>query len=152
MTKLPAVPAEWAKTHKTHPAVAMAIHDLSNPQETPEEIWRDTSETNTVLVGAIVKSYMRNGLIQGVVDGVYAWGGHEIFVPFIAQDTVTEGVFSGLVSSVANGLVEQKINRNGDTVVHDAARLTETLSAGAVVDITYKDGIGIVFMGGNEAK
>lgn len=57
---------------------------------------------------------------------------------------VTEGVFSGLVLSVANGIVTQKINRDGKTAVHDFLKLSVPVAPGEVVAIKYINGIGVV--------
>jgi hypothetical protein len=53
-------------------------------------------------------------------------------------------VFSGLVLSVANGIVTQKINRDGKTAVHDFLKLSVPVAPGEVVAIKYINGIGVV--------
>lgn len=58
--------------------------------------------------------------------------------------SVSNGCFSGLVVDVAGAVVTQKINREGDTVQHDGAKLSMAVQVGKVVDITYRDGLGVV--------
>jgi len=55
-----------------------------------------------------------------------------------------KGVFSGMVVSVEDGLVTQRINRAGDVVRHDASRLSAAAVVGHVVDISYADERGLV--------
>ncbi len=60
-------------------------------------------------------------------------------------DIVSVGLSSGRVLSVSDGLVVQKINRSGDTVRHDASKLSAVVKNGDVVDILYNSvGIGVV--------
>lgn len=61
---------------------------------------------------------------------------------------VNAGAFSGMVVDVADGFVTQKVNREGDTVKHDVARLTAVVNIGDIVDVKYQDGHGNV--SGNE--
>lgn len=60
------------------------------------------------------------------------------------KDVVNEGWYSGKVLSVANGVVTQKINRDGGTVRHDASKLSEPVKAGDVLDVQYQDSQGLV--------
>lgn len=57
---------------------------------------------------------------------------------------VDSGLHSGTIVFVSNGSVGQKINRLGDVVIHDAARLSAAIKARDVVDIKYVGGVGIV--------
>lgn len=57
---------------------------------------------------------------------------------------VSQGSFSGKILSVADGLATQRINRQGDTVQHDVSRLSAAVVAGDVVDVQYRDGVGVV--------
>jgi DNA (cytosine-5)-methyltransferase 1 len=66
----------------------------------------------------------------------------------VVDAVVKEGIFSGLVLSVANGIVTQKVNRDGTTALHDALTLSKTVVAGDVVEIAYAAGVGVV--GGKE--
>lgn len=61
-----------------------------------------------------------------------------------AKGVVKEGAFSGPVLSVANGVVTQKINREGATVCHDVTKLSASFAIGDVVDVSYQGGRGIV--------
>ena len=60
---------------------------------------------------------------------------------FSIQQTV---VSSGRVVDIANGVVTQKINRAGDTVQHDATKLSAAVTVGDVVDIKYVGALGVV--------
>ena len=57
---------------------------------------------------------------------------------------VKEGTFSGKIENVANGIVTQKVNREGETVQHGLARLSHSVKVGEVVDIKYVGGTGNV--------
>lgn len=74
------------------------------------------------------------------VDG--PGGGAAVLAPM--DVVVKKGVFSGMVVSVEDGLVTQRINRAGDVVRHDASRLSAAAVVGHVVDISYADERGLV--------
>lgn len=57
---------------------------------------------------------------------------------------VADGFFSGKVLDVVDGVATQRINRGGDVVRHAVSVLSKVPVIGDVVDIGYKDGIGIV--------
>ena len=57
---------------------------------------------------------------------------------------VNDGLHIGSILYVADGVVVQKINRNGDSVQHDASKLSSSVMVGDVVEIAYKDGVGVV--------
>lgn len=60
------------------------------------------------------------------------------------KDVVNKGVFSGEVLSVVDGIVTQRINRDGATVQHDEKVLLVPVVAGDVVEIKYMGGVGAV--------
>ena len=60
------------------------------------------------------------------------------------RGVVKEGLYSGQVVTVNAGVVTQKVDREGNTVKHLADNLTQSLKPGAVVDIRYANGVGIV--------
>jgi N12 class adenine-specific DNA methylase len=60
------------------------------------------------------------------------------------KGVVKEGAFVGTVLSVENGVVTQKINREGGTVCHDASKLSERIDIGDVMDVAYQEGRGVV--------
>lgn len=65
--------------------------------------------------------------------------------PVVAANDVMEGrVFSGKILYVMGGKATQKIGRGDETVEHDVSKLSEKVRAGAVVDIKYRDGVGVV--------
>jgi hypothetical protein len=57
---------------------------------------------------------------------------------------VSDGKFSGRVLEVVDGIVTQKINREGNMVKHNAHVLSVPVVAGDVVEIAYVGGIGMV--------
>lgn len=62
----------------------------------------------------------------------------------IRTSFVAAGDWSGKILQVTDGVVSQRINRAGDVVHHDVSKLSSPVSEGAVVDITYLDGLGVV--------
>ena len=65
--------------------------------------------------------------------------------PRAVENVVTEGLFSGRMLSVADGVAVQRVNRAGDLIRHDAAKLSAVVKEGDVVDIRYsKAGVGVV--------
>ena len=61
-----------------------------------------------------------------------------------AKGVVQEGLHVGQVLDVANGVVTQKIDRAGNTVRHDASKLSVAVEVGDVVDVQYRGGMGAV--------
>lgn len=61
-----------------------------------------------------------------------------------AKGVVQEGLHVGQVLECANGVVTQKIDREGNTVRHDASKLSATVQVGDVVDVLYRAGQGVV--------
>lgn len=57
---------------------------------------------------------------------------------------VNAGAYSGKVVSVDNGIVTQKVNREGATVKHELERLSASVKVDDLVDIKYQGGIGQV--------
>ena len=55
-------------------------------------------------------------------------------------DIVSEGTHHGMVMKIADGVVTQRINRDGETVQHALPRLLDTVAVGDVVEISYKAG------------
>ncbi|MEM8519050.1 hypothetical protein [Janthinobacterium sp. CAN_S7] len=61
-----------------------------------------------------------------------------------AMGAVKEGVYSGPITAVADGLATQKYNREGDIVRHSLGWLSDKVAVGDIVDIKYQGGIGLV--------
>lgn len=61
-----------------------------------------------------------------------------------ANDDIENRVFSGKILYVMGGKATQKIGRAGETMEHDVSKLSEKVRAGAVVDIRYRGGVGVV--------
>lgn len=57
---------------------------------------------------------------------------------------VSKGIHSGRVLSVEGGIVTQKVNREGETKLHDLLALSAPVEIGQVVDIKYVGGVGHV--------
>ena len=71
---VPTVSAEWAASRETHMAVATAIHALSGPGRTPEDIWADPTPEEWDQVCVSVENYVGAGVFAAEDDGRYAWG------------------------------------------------------------------------------
>lgn len=61
-----------------------------------------------------------------------------------AAALVADGFHVGKVIDVADGVATQKINRDGATVRHLLARLSVPVVIGDMVEVSYKDGVGVV--------
>jgi hypothetical protein len=46
--------------------------------------------------------------------------------------------------SVEHGVVVQRVDRSGASVCHDLSKLSSHVQAGNVVDVNYRDGVGLV--------
>ena len=65
------------------------------------------------------------------------WGG-------AGETLVSSGLHCGRVLSVLDGIVTQKVSREGGTVAHAARALSLPVVVGQVVDIKYVGGVGVV--------
>lgn len=101
--------------------------DADNPARTGKpEMFAEGSKT---YIGKAI-AYVRNMLdLTASVD---------------QSSCVKDGLYIGSIVHVAGGVVGQKINRNGDSVQHDAAKLSSSVKVGDVVEIAYRDGLGVV--------
>jgi hypothetical protein len=70
----PTVSAEWANSRETHPAVAMAIHAISDNSRSPEAIWEAPTSDEFETVACAVENYTANGVFEAEDDGRYQWG------------------------------------------------------------------------------
>lgn len=59
---------------------------------------------------------------------------------FTFDGFVKEGVFSGKVMNVANGIMTQKTNREGKLVEHNISLLSRAVNIGDIVDVRYNNG------------
>ena len=55
------------------------------------------------------------------------------------------GFYSGKILDISDGLVTQRISRDGTTIVHKMADLTSAVVLGQQAEITYADGVGVVW-------
>ncbi len=60
------------------------------------------------------------------------------------DNVVSAGNFVGPVVAIDRGVVTQRINRQGDTALHDASELSQAVRVGDVVDIAYVHCRGMV--------
>ena len=60
------------------------------------------------------------------------------------NDVVKTGRYSGQVMDIVDGVVTQKINRNGDVVRHAEGSLSGKVKKDDVVHIEYQGGVGVV--------
>lgn len=67
-----------------------------------------------------------------------------------AKGVASEGLHCGKVLSVVAGVVTQKVDRTGTNVHHDLSKLSLSVKPGDVVDISYRDGKGMVSIAGKE--
>jgi len=74
----PAVSADWAASRETNPAVAMAIHAISGPVRSPEDIWANPTPAEWDHVCMAVDNYVSSGLFAAEDDGRYPWGGEAV--------------------------------------------------------------------------
>jgi hypothetical protein len=64
-------------------------------------------------------------------------------VDTIGKAISREGIFSGVILDVSNGIAIQKVNREGHTVFHSIASLDNDVKKGDLVDIAYIGGKGM---------
>jgi hypothetical protein len=76
----PAVPPGWAESRQTHPAIAMAIHAISDSRRTPEAIWESRTEDEIEDVRDAVSSYLDDAVFQEEEDGRFSWGVAIMFI------------------------------------------------------------------------
>ena len=67
-----------------------------------------------------------------------------------AKGVASEGLHCGKVLRVVAGVVTQKVDRTGTNVHHDLSKLSLSVKPGDVVDISYRDGKGMVSIAGKE--
>ncbi|MES2946933.1 MAG: GSU2403 family nucleotidyltransferase fold protein [Pseudomonadota bacterium] len=63
-----------------------------------------------------------------------------------------KGLYSGKILDISDGLVTQRISRDGTTVVHKMSALTSAVVSGQIADITYADGVGVVWNKGTSRE
>lgn len=78
---VPTINPEWASSRETHPAVATAIHAISGPCRTPEQIWEAPTPVEWDHVCMATENYIDAGVFEGEDDGRYPWGCETITIP-----------------------------------------------------------------------
>ena len=74
-----------------------------------------------------------------VGDQTVEWRGGKHLAP-----AVEEGRYNGKILDIDDGLATQRVGRSGEIVRHSLCRLSGPVTIGSVVDVTYKDGKGVV--------
>ncbi len=69
-----AAAAQWGSSRETHPAVAMAIHAISDATRSPQAIWEAPTPTECDHVAMAVQNYIAAGTFAAEDGGKYQWG------------------------------------------------------------------------------
>ncbi len=67
-------------TLETLPAVATAIHAISDSSRSPEAIWEAPTRDEWDRVALAVENYVANDVFEAEDDGRYSWGGECIVI------------------------------------------------------------------------
>ena len=86
------------------------------------------------LLGGVVAINYKNGV--GMV--------HNKQQNFEFDNIVKEGAYSGMVIGIADGIMTQKISREGKSVEHNIDLLSRAVNIGDVIDVRYSNGKGDV--------
>ena len=70
----PTVSREWSDSRETHPAVAAAIHAISDSRRSPEAIWEAPTPAEWDHVCMAVDEFIGAGDFHAEPDGRYPWG------------------------------------------------------------------------------
>jgi hypothetical protein len=76
----PAVDPQWANSRETHPAVAMAIHAITDSTRSAEAIWESPTPAEWDHVTMAVEEYVTRGDFPAEHDGRYQWGNEAIIL------------------------------------------------------------------------
>lgn len=68
----PTISNEWSSSRETHPAVASAIHAISDSKRSPEAIWEAPDSAEWDHIEMAVEEYVSHGDFEP--DGRYSWG------------------------------------------------------------------------------
>lgn len=71
---LPQIDYQWANERETHPAVAAAIHAISDSTRSPQAIWEAPTRAEVDAVKSAVEEYLIHGDFPKEEDGIYPWG------------------------------------------------------------------------------
>jgi len=85
--------------------------------------------------------------LQGILHTAGKWVKQEPIVDTevnLVESTYRSGWFSGKVLGITNGVVTQKIGRGEQTVSHSLDNLSSPVTVGQIIDVQYKNGIGLV--------
>ena len=70
----PRIDRKWADSRETHPAVATAIHAISDSNRSAGAIWDGPTAAEWDHVTMAVEEYVAHGDYDAEPDGCYPWG------------------------------------------------------------------------------
>jgi hypothetical protein len=74
----PNVDPSWANTRKTHIAVAVAIHAISDSKRSPEDIWDNPTLAEWDHVRMAIQEYVTNDFFDA--ENGYSWGQETMYL------------------------------------------------------------------------
>lgn len=77
--KTPTVAAQWADSRETSMVVAVAIHAISGPGRSPEQIWESPTNNEWDQVVIAVENYIDCGVFDA--QDTYIWGQESFALP-----------------------------------------------------------------------
>jgi hypothetical protein len=124
-----AVSLEWSGQHRTHIAVATAIHAIADQSRDAEAIWRHPTRAERDHVATLVADYLAHGAFPRSPDNKYAWGAQPIEIPLFA---IGDRVERGAAEAADRGRV---VARGGE------AEYTHHLNLPGYVLIAWDSGV-----------
>ena len=120
---------------------------LNGNKKTQEAMWLAATVAGLAVVDYEPSKETREKLADMLAKEALAKAAEKNDVEIInrTQPCVNEGIYSGKILSVENGVAVQKVGRDPDVVVrHDLSKLSQPVKEGEVLDIAYKGGQGLV--------
>jgi len=120
---------------------------LNGNKKTQEAMWLAATVAGLAVVDYEPSKETREKLADMLAKEALAKAAEKNDVEIInrSQPCVNEGIYSGKILSVENGVAVQKVGRDPDVVVrHDLSKLSQPVKEGEVLDIAYKGGQGLV--------
>ena len=116
----PAVAAQWANSRETHIAVATAIHGISGPGRSPEDIWENPTQAEWDHVCMAVENYVNAGVFAAEDDGRYAWGCEAVVLQALnTSATESAGVLETMFDDAAAERDAALESAFADAIGHD---------------------------------
>ncbi|VWB98111.1 hypothetical protein BLA13014_04589 [Burkholderia aenigmatica] len=79
-----------------------------------------------------------------VADGLHRRERRQQIFPVRDNDQFCEGTFVGPILGIEGRVAMQRINRQGEVVMHSLEALASPVTPGTLVEISYSDGLGRV--------